>query len=155
MQMRLKFFSCGSKAVIRITASLAIGSLLSVSNPAKAATMTVFKKGNTSVVVNLKTVKDITFVGATAVGDVIPKPVTYSLSAARLSGNFLFRLSGQPRSSVALKLYSINGRLIYSQTLKLNEIGKFSATLPHTVPGFYLARYVNEKHTISQRVLIY
>jgi hypothetical protein len=154
-QMNLKIFTGSAKTATRITVLLAIGSLLSISGAARAATMTIFQKSNPPVVVNLSSVKDISFAPSTAVGITTPKAVTFSLNTVRLSGKVLFRMSGQPRSSATLKLFSASGRLVSSQILRLNECGNFSAAVPRTVPGIYIARFTNEKHTISQRVITY
>ena len=70
-------------------------------------------------------------------------------------GAIMFNLRGTPGTAGVLKLYTLNGREIYSHDLTLNEGGAVRMTVPATVSGLYIVRFGNGASTITQSVMSY
>ena len=119
-----------------------------------SATLTVYRKGAAPIVDTFPTIKSISFTGQSRVlpGKVLS--IVHAMQVRPAKGAILFNLRGMPGTAGVIKLYTLNGREIYSRDLKLNGAGARRMAVP-TVSGFYIVRFTNGTSTLTQSVMSY
>jgi hypothetical protein len=119
------------------------------------ATITIYRKGVFPIVDTVSQVKSITFGGAAGVLANKSRRITHSLQVQPVQGAMRFSLNGTPGTAGEFKLYTISGRLVFSQPIQLDGNGSYKSTVPAITSGLYIARFVNGAFKFSNKVLSY
>ncbi len=146
LSVRSMAASCASALGFLISTAVLAPSQASDYTP---ATISIYQKGGATYVDTFPSVKSITFSGGAGVITKMANAVVHRMQVSPAKGGMFFTLHGTPHTTGSLKVFRINGRLIYERALILNPEGTAGFAGPAMAAGIYIVRFTNGSLTIQ------